>query len=175
MNIIGYLIDADKPYAGHTQSILYKDDEGVERVAYTGKARVVYFSGDVMQEGEPDLTLSEYLHERGGRFKTVSEAQLDEMNSRFNESLKSNPEPITKEQYNHWLNCLPPCRFYSGGVEFFHISERLRGDIVQWCLKIGKHHFAFTDDASISHGDIADHIVYAKGLVHESLSRLSQG
>jgi len=39
----------------------------------------------------------------------------------------------TEERYFYMLEVLPPCKWYRGDyVQFFHVSERLSGDIVAW-------------------------------------------
>jgi hypothetical protein len=138
------------PFYGSTQSIIYTDAQGVERVAYSGKPRVM--QGDtVLDAGAPDLTWLEYIAERGDNFERISEAQLDKLMQAHFDSLKSPPQAISKERFWELLECLPPSRWQNiSGAEVFHVSERLSGNLVQWCARIGANHYAFTDDAALS-------------------------
>jgi hypothetical protein len=138
------IIDTSKPFCGNSVSITYKDAEGVERVMY---------SGYLYNDKEEDLTLEQYQEKRKGEgeFKAVSIEEYDAMEAAFNESLKSSPAEITEEQYNYFLEVLPPCRWQNiDRASIFHISERLRGNLVQWCFSLCGKFYAFTDDATIS-------------------------
>lgn len=158
--ITGYLIRSNQPYRGHTESIIYTDAEGVERVAYTGQARVVQFLGrageKVMQEATPDLTLAEYEQERGETFRRITGEELDALQAAHIASLIAEPEPISEDRYNELLEVLPPCRRHKAGKwSVFHISERLHGNIVQWCAQSGSMVcYGWHDLASISTPDI---------------------
>lgn len=159
-NITGYLIRADKPYRGHTESIIYADSNGVERVAYTGRDRVVQFAGrsgeKVMQEATPDLTLAEYEAERGTSFKRITGEEPDALQAAHIASLITEPEPMSEDRYNELLECLPPCRWHKAGKwSVFHISERLQGNIVQWCAQSGSMVcYGWQDHADITTPDI---------------------
>lgn len=161
-NITGYLIRSDQPYRGYTQSILYKDAEGVERVAYTGRARVVQFAGraneKVMQEATPDLTLAEYEVENGAIFKRITEVELNALQAEHLASLATEPEPMDVERFEYLLEVLPPCRWATiAGAETFHISERLTGDLVQWCIRLPSGAcYGMVQPASISKEHLAE-------------------
>jgi hypothetical protein len=149
-NPTGYLIKANEPFRGNTQSILYLDGEGVERVAYTGRCRVMQ-GNHVMSEGSPDLTLAEYEAERGQTFKRITWEELEMLLEAHYSSLKTKPEEITAERYDYMLEVLPPCRWQNiGGASIFHVSERLTANIVQWCFSLRGKYYAFHDDASLS-------------------------
>lgn len=111
------------------QTYTYTSMDGVERVAYNDAE-----------------TLPDYMARNPG-YKIVSEAEYDAIQATYYESMKTKPSEITEDAYWYYLECLPPCR-YDGNV--FHVSERLTGNLVQWCFgKKGKY-YGFTDDASIS-------------------------
>ena len=150
-NITGYLIRSDEPFRGHTQSVLYKDAEGVERVAYTSNPQVSS-SGRVLQQRTPDLTLAEYEAERGAVFKRITEGELDALQAEHLASLTTEPEPMDVERFEYLLEVLPPCRWATvAGAETFHISERLTGNLVQWCIRLPSGEcYGMTQPASIS-------------------------
>lgn len=154
-NITGYLIRSDQPYRGRTESIIYLDAEGVERVAYTGNPQVSS-SNRVLQQRTPDLTLAEYEAERGAVFKRITGEELDALQAAHIASLITEPEPISEDRYNELLGCLPPCRWHKAGKwSVFHISERLQGDIVQWCAQSGSMVcYGWHDQANITTPDI---------------------
>lgn len=159
MEITGYLIKAAEPFRGHTQSILYRDEDGIERVAYTGRPSVTQ-GAVVLQERTPDLTLAEYEAERGQVFKRITKEELDALNEAHVASLITEPEPMSEERYNELLEVLPPCRWATvGGAETFHISERLTGNLVQWCIKFPSGEcYGMTQAASISKEALADKV-----------------
>lgn len=130
-----------EPFKGHSQSFTVTTFDGVERVAYTG------------------LTLAEYMAENP-TYKIISEDELHGLMTAHEESLKTKPEEITEEQYWDWLECLPPCR-YDGNR--FHISERLTGNLVQWCFRKDGKFYGFTDDAGISDERLGE-IIRATGV-----------
>ncbi len=77
--------------------------------------------------------------------------ELDKMHSEYKESLKSEPVCITKERYFEMLNILPPCKWHSiGGVEVFHISERLTDNLVSWFAHYGNKYFEATDEDNLT-------------------------
>ena len=56
------------------------------------------------------------------------------------------PKEITEEQYDYALNVLPPCRFGNNrGIECFHISERITGELVDWYFMAGDRYFTCVD------------------------------
>jgi|GEM_PF-6097072 len=80
--------------------------------------------------------------------KSISEYQVDKPNMvciEFDDAMKQiekaelstyiepKAQAITEERWYEMLGVLPPCKWASrAGVEFFHISERMTGDIVSW-------------------------------------------
>lgn len=125
-----FLIRADQPFNGQAQSVLNKDGT----VAYTD-----------------GLTIEEYEKERGYKVRVVSEDEMMELSHDYEESLITKPKRITKDNYWYALEVLPPCRWHNvRGIEVFHVSERLTGDLVAWYACINEKYYEWTDRASIS-------------------------
>lgn len=129
-----YIIDTGA-FRGSIQSSTYTTYDGVERVAYND-----------------GLSLKDYM--AGGRglgVRVVNGDELDAYIKQYHDSMKTNPEPITLEHHDHMLECLPPCRYQViRGASVFHVSERLTGNLVQWCFRVGDKCWGFTEDAAIS-------------------------
>lgn len=77
------------------------------------------------------------------------------------------PVEITEERYMDFLECLPPCKWTRHrGAEVFHISERLDGNIVQWCVKIGAKCWALNRPSTKTPAEIVDEVA-----AHAKISR----
>lgn len=64
--------------------------------------------------------------------------------------VKTAPKPVTKEKFHEMLEVLPPCRWNRGSfVEFFHVSERLSGNLVAWFGRVGDTYWEMWDDAAL--------------------------
>ncbi len=64
-------------------------------------------------------------------------------------------EIIDEERYEDQLGVLPPCRWHAySGVQFFHISERITGNIVSWYAKCGNEFKHFYGQANMSDEDL---------------------
>lgn len=138
-----YLLNKDEPFRGSVNSSVYVSNDGLERVRYTGSKdeRGVY----------SDMTLEAYKAERGGNYELINEAELTARLDAYYDSLKTKPEPITEKSYYELLECLPPCRWATvAGWSTFHVSERLTGNLVQWCAKKDGRFYGWTDDAAMS-------------------------
>ena len=150
MEKLRWLIKADEPYKGTTESILLEDGT----VAYTGEKTT---TRKTLPNGVLDivvsfkhLTLAEYEAEKGYKFKVLSNEELDALDAEFNDKLKTKPKRITEERYWEMLEVLPPCRWHSvGGFEVFHVSEGLRGDLVSWFAQSKGKWFEFTESKFI--------------------------
>lgn len=134
-----YIVDLSNGYIGRVESVL--DESGT-----------VAYSGALYNQGGPNLTLEEYKQAKGKpHLVLVSSSELDDLERTHEASLKTDPTPITEEQYDYWLGCLPPSRWqHIDGCEIFHICERLRGNLVQWCFTKGGKYYGFTNDAALS-------------------------
>lgn len=97
MNIKKWIIRADKPFKGYTQSYLGADG----KVAYSGKS------------------FEEYNKEHNGKMKLITDAQLGELVKAHDESLQKPWQEMTKEDYWEQYECLPP--IYKS--PFWFISE----------------------------------------------------
>lgn len=145
-----WLIKADEPYKGTTESILCPDGT----VMYTGERKEVRTK---LPNGVLDiaitfkqLTLAEYEAEKGYKFKVLSGAELDALDEEFNDKLKSKPKRITEARYWEMLEVLPPCRWHSiGSFEVFHVSEGLRADLVSWFAHGNNKWYEFTESKFI--------------------------
>lgn len=66
---------------------------------------------------------------------------------------------ITAKGFDDALNVLPPCRWNRGDhTEWFHVSERLTGDLVNWYVRVGDQYHTFVDDARLSPVQILERI-----------------
>ena len=139
----GWIIRTDEPFRGTSQSAILADGT----VAWSG-----------------GLTVEQYQAERGFPVRVVTDAELMAMVAEFEAGLITDPEPITGEKWAYWLECLPPCRWtMAQGWEVFHISERLRGDLVTWCARKAGRYYAFTDRAGASLASLVLKLVTADG------------
>lgn len=115
----------EMPYPGHIQSLVYTDDQGVQRVQ---------FSGSLYGNGSDDLTPDEYNKARGINAVVMSLADATALALEHMRAQVTDPEVISESDHDEWLNCLPPERWHTvNGWSVFHICERLNGELVQWC------------------------------------------
>ena len=140
-----WLVHASEPFRGSTQSYLLPSGT----VAYSG-----------------GQSFEDYNAERGGQFKLITDGQLDALLADFHGSMITDPEPITAEQFDDALNCLPPCRWGKvRGVELFHVSERITGDLVDWYARLNGRHWHFVDHDRQTGERLAEKVAVAAGLV----------
>ncbi|MCQ8822317.1 hypothetical protein NQT65_19175 [Pseudoalteromonas agarivorans] len=153
-----YIVDANAPISNYyaTESIIYTDLEGVERVAYSG---ALYLHGAL------DMTWPEYKKYMADIKPEISLKVIDseEQNARINlyrqEQMKEEKE-ISSEDYWWLLECLPPCRWRKvSGVELFHVSERICLDLVQWVGQIGDKYYKLVDSEKAELSDIAERFI----------------
>jgi hypothetical protein len=136
-----YVLRADEPFKGYVQSVLRPD------------GTVAYSDG---------LTLEEYAEAKGFPIRVIDDAELDALIADHTASLVTEPTPESLEAWEYALNVLPPCRWRTvGGVELFHISERLTHDLVSWHGRIGDRCFAFTDRAGADMTALAEKVARA--------------
>lgn len=137
-SITHWLIHADQPFNGHAQSFLLPDGT----IAYTD-----------------GLTPEAYAQERGFPVKIITDAELDDMIEDHEASLITEPKEESKEDWWYALEVLPPCRWHHvAGVELFHISERLTGNLVSWHAQYRDKFYSFTDQASRDMGELAQKV-----------------
>lgn len=59
-------------------------------------------------------------------------------------------EIIDAATFNEMLNILPPCRWNTyAGINAFHISERIAGDLVHWYASHGGNYIRFVAPSTI--------------------------
>jgi hypothetical protein len=120
-----YIVKADEPFPGYIQSTVL--DDGT--VAYTD-----------------GMTPEDYSKDRGYAIRLIDAAELTRLFNEHEAGLITDPSPITEDDWHDALNCLPPSRWgHSRGVELFHISERITGDLVDWFAQVGGQYFRFVD------------------------------
>ena len=73
------------------------------------------------------------------------------------------PTPMTQERFDELLNVLPPCQWVrQGGIEHFYVSERISGDVVQYCVRSGQAFWGLCDRAGLTTAEIAQRIQAAE-------------
>lgn len=129
--------------SGYTHFIIAKGE-------YPGNAQTIYDARrDVVGYTSPPQTLAEYYQENGDQWQLVTPAELYAIDAAYEQTLVTAPQAISEREWWDLLEVLPPCKWGTvSGVELFHISEHLRGDLVTWCARIGSNHYCFTDQAS---------------------------
>lgn len=139
-----WIVHASEPFAGSVQSHVLPSGT----VAYSG--------------GE---TFEAFNAARGGQFKLVSDAELDALLAAFHGGMITEPAPITGERFMDALECLPPCRWgRTRGIELFHVSEGITGDLVDWFAAVGGKHWHFVDRAGRPASELAEKVATAAGL-----------
>lgn len=74
----------------------------------------------------------------------------------------SEPEPITAEDWDEALNCLPPMRWRTvNGVELFQCIERWSGRVTATYARIGSRYWTWKDLDCRPHVELADKAVRA--------------
>ena len=108
-------------------------------IAEIKEGRATY-SGDTLAE----------LRDANPTASLVDDGTLCAMYAAYYASLVTEREEITEDRYFELLGCLPPCKFtrFDKGGECFYISERLTGNLVEWCGIWQGKHYTFTDQAS---------------------------
>lgn len=132
-----WIVNPKSQYNGGGHSHTYTTFDGVERVAYRG-----------------GQTLAEYLAEKPD-YIVMTESEFDERLAAHYESQKTIPQECTEEHFFEMLEVLPPCRWHTvAGVNCFHVSERLTGNLVNWFARRDGRYFEFTQDASITEAEL---------------------
>ena len=105
-----------------------------------------------------DMSADEYLAQDPA-LRVVTDEEFDALLSEHADSLVTEPKPESLEDWQYALEVLPPCRWQTyAGIEFFHISERLTGNLVAWHARIGAKCWTFTDYASRPFGELAEKV-----------------
>lgn len=131
--ITHWIIRADQPFTGFSKSFMLP---GSDKVAYT----------------DPPQTFEEYAAECGEPLKLITDAELDALIDEYTASQITDATPITAEDWDYSLNVLPPCKWGSySGVELFHVSELLYGNIASWYARIAGSWNAETKEQAADH------------------------
>lgn len=103
------------------------------------------FNGTIIAnvESKSDKKIPEILTrcKISSEWEILNDSELDLAFDTYEASLCSLPISITESQFYDKLNVLPPSKWRTIlGVEMFHVSERLYGNVVAWffCYE-GKH------------------------------------
>ncbi|WP_390241227.1 hypothetical protein [Vibrio sp. R78045] len=104
------------------------------------------FNGTIIAnvESEGDTRIPEILTrcKVSSEWTVLNDSELDRAFDTYEASLCSLPVLITESQYDDKLNMLPPCKWRTIlGVEMFHVSERLYGNVVAWFFSYEGKHF----------------------------------
>ena len=141
------------PFPGHVIGCVIIFEDGSTQIQY----KPTGYTFAQWKIDNPDLAKKVRLMNEDGE-------QLDALFSEYELNLISDPRSITAGRYDEMLNVLPPCKWENyGGYSCFHISERLRGNIVSWFAKIGDSYFEFEDLASISNANLIKKLSTIKG------------
>lgn len=83
-----------------------------------------------------DMTLEEVRKEKGKKeivILTPEEWEIEISKLQNSQYLEPKAEIIEEERWWDMLNCMPPSKWHhASGIEFFHVCERMIGDIVSW-------------------------------------------
>jgi hypothetical protein len=108
-------------------------------------------------------SLESYAAEHGGEYRILDEGELDSLIDAAESALITDATSETESAWWEALECLPPCRWHHhAGVELFHISERLTGDLVAWHAKLDGAFYVFTDEARATSEHLAAKVAAAR-------------
>lgn len=134
-----YFYHLDNNYMGHHSAI---SADGVWWVEYTTETLEGYKASRPDQKFSPLYTWEEYeLIVREHDKKRLIDPPAKEVN---------------ESRYWYMLEVLPPCRWHHyRGIELFHISERITGNIVSWIAGLNGKYYEFAHYASASDEELA--------------------
>lgn len=138
-----YFYSLEGNYLGHHSAILVN---GVWCVEYT------------------KFTLEQYLAENSDKqfSELLSWEDYEKVILDHNIRTYINPpaQLITEEKWWEMLGVLPPSRHhYYRGIEFFHLSEHITGNIVSWFARINNYHVELTHYTSASDEELVAKIL----------------
>ena len=142
---------------GHVTKELYLVERPFQGYCIT---TVLFFEDETNQMNYNPIgySFTDWCRDNPNRVDSISLVDSKGFDALFDEhenSLKTDPKPITSERWFDMLEVLPPCKWGNNGAyEVFHVSERITGNLVSWFAKCGDKHFEFDDDASISREDM---------------------
>jgi len=101
------------------------------------------------------------------RYPDAEVGEWEDVYRAVENSCKTEPQEITKEQFIYALEVLPPVGWRTArGVESFKMSERFYGSVTAIYARIGKRYFTFNDLISLPADEIADRIVNSRAFKH---------
>ena len=66
-----------------------------------------------------------------------------------------NIKEITEEGFFYFFECMPPERYSNkNGIEYFHICERIKDNIVDWFFSVDKKYYRFIDKDNLTHDEL---------------------
>jgi len=100
-------------------------------------------------------TIQDYNAATGKEAILATWDELNAMHHEYKENLKTPAKEITEALFFRMLEILPPCKWHSiGGVEVFHISERLTDNLVSWFAHYGNKYAQATLEDSATDEDL---------------------
>lgn len=136
-----WVVRTDQPFTGNAESVLLPNGT----VAYSG-----------------GLTPDQYARERGIALKIVDDAEFFQMIAQFEDGLVEDPTEETSDDFDYALGVLPPRRWKTlRGVELFHVSEAVRGDLVHWHARVEGRFFTFVDRMNAAFDTLVEKVIAA--------------
>jgi hypothetical protein len=117
-----YVYLDSEPFRGFIQTCEYEDEDGVMRVAYSGKTL-----------RDPNLTVEEFMAKpENTHLKRITWAEFDQLNAAYIRKtfLDPMPQQISEREYVRMLEVLPPNDWLlTPGFQRFNLSEHTSGNI----------------------------------------------
>lgn len=100
------------------------------------------------------------LEQIAARYNTTVEVMSSEKAMELTDAkFRTPPKEITKEDFWHFLEVLPPEGWVrAGAAESFKLCERTCGSITLICVRLGQRYFSLHDDCFMRHDDIVDKV-----------------
>ena len=117
------------------------------------------FTSDKSQTGE-NLTVDEYLAILGPEFACIPiDDAVDQCQAAQDEQYIGPWEEITEENWDYWLEVLPPQKWKTvNGVNLFQLSELTCGIITRHCARVGDRCFTAQRKVTDSYEKLAQEI-----------------
>ena len=123
------------------QMVIYKSgDMGLRTTVTNGYCD---FSGVHREDGK-DFTVEEYLEFLGLGYKCLPiDNAIEEITQIENDVLIKPWEEITLDQWDYWLEVLPPEKWTTvNGVNLFGLTEYYKGTITRHCARVDNRCFS---------------------------------
>ena len=124
------------------------------------------FSGFIVAcvESKDDPCIPELLErtEAPNGWKVVDKQELAKLFTTYEHSQFTQPIACTAERFDEMLNILPPCQWDRvRGVEMFHMSERLYGNVVTWFFNYYGDYYTCDQLATTPRDELAEMVINA--------------